>query len=392
MDDPWSGARGLREPGFLPPRAEVAVVGAGPAGLTVALLLAQEGVDVVVLEAREQLGLGSFGLGPGLAMGWLHDHPHRLFASLGEEETRSLLAFIQRNHELADSLLGPSGAWRPCRGLVLPGGPREVPEVRAGIHALAAEAPPAWSPGRVREELGLTIPGPARCVPHAAQYHPVRCLRALAQRATRAGARIVAGCTVHEVDAHNGAPAVRTEHGELVAELVVLAGGASGLALDHSLESFSVSLLHHATLASVSGMVPPPGLVVSAWSGLVRARGVADGAWLVAGGRDAAAATRPETQSAIQRLQLAFLSALAGSALTEPVRPLTTWSVEVAHTRDGLPMIGPVPGKVRVVLCSGFNGHDADLAFEAASATTCGILEGRPVRLPRCLESRRCLR
>jgi glycine/D-amino acid oxidase-like deaminating enzyme len=72
--------------------ADVAIVGAGYAGLTTALHLAKQGVDVVVLEAREP-GWGGSGRNGGQIIPGLKYDPDELEAKYGGEAGRAVAAF-----------------------------------------------------------------------------------------------------------------------------------------------------------------------------------------------------------------------------------------------------------------------------------------------------------
>ncbi|WGM32560.1 NAD(P)/FAD-dependent oxidoreductase [Brevundimonas sp. NIBR11] len=75
---------------FLPSSIDVAVVGAGSAGLSAARRLARAGVAVVVLEARGRLGgrahsVAHEGMPIDLGCGWLHSADENVLCTLGRE-------------------------------------------------------------------------------------------------------------------------------------------------------------------------------------------------------------------------------------------------------------------------------------------------------------------
>src|SRR5262245_57034881 len=76
-------------------RADVCIVGAGYAGLSTALHLAERGVRVIVLEANEP-GFGGSGRNGGQVIPGLKYDPDDLEAMFGGERGQRLVAFAGR--------------------------------------------------------------------------------------------------------------------------------------------------------------------------------------------------------------------------------------------------------------------------------------------------------
>lgn len=371
----------------LPSRCDVAIVGAGPAGLCAALLLARAGVEVVVLEAREQLGQGAFGRGPGLAMGWLHDHPHRLEQALGQEPAGELMGFVAAGHALAEELLGPE-VWRPGEGILLPGDEREAQELQQAAVAGTGAGGRLLGPEALEVGHGLFAPWPGFARPPGALFDPRRVLAELSRQARAAGAKVISAQPVLELDDAGANPLVCTSEGALSAELVLLCAGLGGAGLDAALAPWLAPVRHCALrvegLRGSGARGPGPW---SSWYGQLRVRALPDDAWLLAGGR-----LEPGQEEPPPRLEAALVGMLCGQlgVASAGARVSHRWIRDAAHTRDGLPLVGPVPGRVRRILCTGFCDHDGDLAFAAAHAVCEGVL-GRSHELPGCLQSRRVL-
>ncbi len=343
-----------------PARCDVLVIGAGASGLWAASRLARAGVDTLVLDEARSLGSGAFALGPGLALGWRHDHRHRLVQALGAGPAEELEHTIEHNHQLATGALSEHG-WRACGGVLLPGDEREAAEIEA-------------APGRGERS-------------QAALIEPDRVLGRLVSELEEEGGRLVLGAPVLALEDDNGSPRARLGTHSVSAELVLICAGAGGTQLDPSLGSFLVPQQHLAL--EVRG--PETDSVTApwcAWYGRLCGRPVPGGTHLVAGGR-LEPGSRGDFPLRIERAMLASLAALMGWSPRE-LAVERRWTRHVAHTRDGLPLVGPVPGRVRRILCTGFNDHDADLAFACAEAVCSGVLTGRS-ELPGLLSARRLL-
>ena len=322
-----------------------------------------------------------------MAMGWLHDHPHRLEQALGGGRAGELAGFIAAGHALAAQLLGPE-TWRPCEGILLPGDEREAAELQSAVAVAVGAGERLLEPATMQAEHGLLAPW-AGCTRHpAAAFDPLEVLAVLAQQAVAAGVALIPGCPVGDLDDGDGGPLLHTHAGTTAAELVLLCAGVGGAGLDASLARWLVPVRHCAL--RIEGPLDSglrSRLSLSSWFGQLRARGLAEGGWVLAGGRCASG-----QEELPPGLEGALVATLCGQLGWDPgdVRTSHRWTREAAHTRDGLPLVGPVPGRVRRVLCTGFCDHDADLAFAAAQVVCQGIL-GQHHELPGCLESRRVL-
>jgi glycine/D-amino acid oxidase-like deaminating enzyme len=65
------------------------------------------------------------------------------------------------------------------------------------------------------------------------------------------------------------------------------------------------------------------------------------------------------------------------------------WSAIMTFTCDGLPILGPIPGRPRFVACTGFNGRQYGLGLRAGQAVAAGILTGHAAGVPDVFKTRR---
>lgn len=376
----------LAIPAHLPDRVDVAIIGGGLAGLAVAAELAEGGASVALLEARADLAASISGRDAGLALTGLGDNPYRLIAAIGAKTAGEITAFTLENLDLIDAM----GLLSRVGGLSI-GVRNEAEEIPLTVEAaqtigLQAEL---WEAERVNATLSSTGLGPARFVPAEGLIDPRALAAALAARARAAGAVLMAGCPVTETTEDDG---ILLHHpgGVLRAELVVLAAGS---ALTH-IDPFLGDKLYPVRTQLLS--LPAPAArfthASSALFGYHFWRQTGDTV-IVGGCRWATPhmevgetdddATVPIIGQRIRGFIDQTFPDLAGQPTT------AQWSAIMSFTCDGLPILGPVPGRPRFVVCAGFNGRQYGLALRAAQAVAQGMLTGQADGVPDCFKTGR---
>ena len=205
-------------------RADVAIVGAGIAGITTAYLLALEGRRGVVLEAGT-VGSGETGPTPAHLSTALDDRYHVLERLHGQEGARLAASSHAAAIDRIESIVAAEGIACDFRRL---DGYLFVPPGES-LDMLDAEFEAARRAGLQGVRMVPRAPatsfhsGPCLQFPHQAQFHPLAYLNALAEAIERRGGRIFGGAHVTGVEA--GPPAVVTaEAGPTVtADFVVCA-------------------------------------------------------------------------------------------------------------------------------------------------------------------------
>jgi glycerol-3-phosphate dehydrogenase len=188
---------------------EVAVIGAGVVGCAVTLALARRGVDVVLLEAEAEPGLGASGTNSGILHTGFDSTP-------GELETEMLLASNALRDELLTTL--------------------RIPVLRCGAvmraydagqrRALAEVAATAGRNGvsvRQADEVTVEIPGEV-------VTDPVAYTLALGAEAERQGAQLRTGWRVDAIEQEAAGLNVRAADGEAIAARVAV--NCAGLEAD----------------------------------------------------------------------------------------------------------------------------------------------------------------
>jgi glycine/D-amino acid oxidase-like deaminating enzyme len=351
-------------------RCDVLVVGGGITGSFMAEHLSALGRQVCVLD-REQPGLGSTAASTAMLL-WEID------ASL--TKLTQLYSFERATELYRHSLRAVSGLKKLVESADLPCGFRP----RSSLYLAEAGADPrellaehllrerAGLPGshldhrRLLSEFALTREA-ALLSPGSAEVDPVLLSQALLARAGRQGASLLAGEAV-SYEAAAGGVLVGLDNGcAIEAGKVVLATG-------YVMPEWLNAPLH--AISSTWAIATPPQAPGTLWRDRVLiweagenysyARTTTDNR-IVIGGEDdpdlTDQAARDEAMTAKTRALVSKLAGLWPKALS---RADFQWSGAFGETADGLPLIGPVPGRPRMFAAYGYGGNGITFSYMAS--------------------------
>lgn len=354
-------------PGALPASCDVLVVGGGLAGMLTATFLAEAGVDVVVVEARTTLGSGAAGRCLGLGFRGLVEHPYRLVHALGEHDARELF-------EVGGESLTLLSRWAPDRSGIAWAAldDREPEQLELSLAALTrlGVAAEMWTADQVQAHTGAASTGPALYVPDELGLDPGALVRALAG----CGAPTITSARVTALrDVAEGVE-VQTTVGTVRAEVVVLAA-STGLPALADIFLDTITPVREAALMLV-GDDGPSRVPLRAGYGWTRARAV--GRHRLVGGCRWATPHLEVGEDDDSRVDPRVADKLRSTAarLFPGATPGDTWAWLIASTCDGLPIVGPLPGDVRRLACTGFCGNELGLAPFAARGVADALLTG----------------
>ena len=357
----WAGtAPSTDYPAYTPDGrvVDVAVVGGGITGLMTALLLAETGSSVALLEAgRVASGVTGYTTAKVTSLHGL------TYASLERTFGRSGARTYAEANEA-----GVSGIARLVKELGIDCDFESLPaftytEDAARVAEIEAEVEAAARAGLAASfttdvDLPYPVQGAIR-VDDQAQFHPRRYCLALAAAIRDRGGAVYENTRVLGVDP--GVPCkLATEHGELPAAQVVVAthlpifdrGGF--FARTHPERSYALS----ATLAGPA----PLGMYLSADSPTRSVRPVtAGGREVLLGGEGHKVGHEPDTRRRYETLERWARERFAVDEVTY------RWSAQDYMPADGVPFIGPAgPGASRVFVATGFGKWGMSTAAVAA--------------------------
>jgi gamma-glutamylputrescine oxidase len=377
-----------------PARVHVAIVGGGYTGLSAALHLAEGGVDVALLEAR-QVGWGASGRNGGqLHSGqrrdqdWLEEH-------LGRDDARHLWDMAEEAKALVMDLIARHGIechWRA--GLIETVHKRRlVREEMAYVEKLkrdyAYDAVEWLDRGALAAAIGTDVYFGGRRDATAGHLDPLKLAQGIARAAAKAGARIHEGTHVTGVRRTADGFDLATEHREgsipvgsatLRADIVILAGDGYLHGIDAETEARVMPIDNYIRATAPIGAGRPGGFIpggeaVSDSRFVVYYfRPTADGRLLFGGG-ETYSRTPPADMAGFVRRHLARVYPQLGDVAVD-----YAWGGAVAITLKRLPFIRRVrPG---LYAASGYSGQGVALAPYAGKVLAEAIL-GDPARLDR---------
>ncbi|MBT2323328.1 FAD-binding oxidoreductase [Variovorax paradoxus] len=341
--------------------ADVVVVGAGYCGLSTALHLAERGVRVIVLEARE-IGFGGSGRNGGQVIPGMKHDPSELLKTFGREKGQRLVDFAAGSADAVFDLIDKHGM--------------DVPRERRGwiqgAHTpaaldLAARRVRDWSAQGVaarlldRDEVARLL-GTDKYLggwvdPRGGGVQPLSYARGLARAAQAAGAVIHTGTPASQLSRSNGTWRVTTALGAQVsAERVVLCtnGYTDGLwpQLHKTIiNANSFQLATEALPEAVRRSILPEGHVSSDARNLLLYYRLDHTGRLLMGGRGTFSEPDPADPAAWSHLEN-VVAKLFPQAAGVPIA--YRWCGHVAITRDSLPHLHePAPGLLIDIGCQG---------------------------------------
>lgn len=342
---------------------DVAIAGAGITGISLALLLQQQGKRCVVLEARQR-GFGTTG-GTTAHLNTLLDHPYNeIIKNFNTETAIKVRSATEAGIELIESQIMKHGihcGFRRTKAYLLAENEveeQELESIREGCTAVNLESSYTTDTGsRLRFSKAL-------CIPRQACFHPLKYLAGITTAFESLGGIVYEHTRVGDTAWNKNGHLVQTSRGVLSAKHLVYATHIpTGINLLH----LRCMPWRSYALAAELEEDYPTGLYYDMKDPYhyYRSQEVNGNTYLVAGGKDHRTGTIDNTGYCFTALEAEVRKHFRVKRITHQ------WSSQYYEPADGLPYIGHLPGGAEHTwVATGFGGNGMTYSQVAARLLT----------------------
>jgi len=349
-------------------KCDALIVGGGITGSLIAERLTRQGLDVIIIE-RELPGRGSTAASTSMLLWEIDRSLMQLTEAYGfERASRAYQASLQAVSGLKSLVaeLGIACDMREKDSLFLAAGPTAKELIEEHALRQRANLPGAFLDHRtLLENFGIARAG-AIVSPGAADADPMQLAQGLLLVAVSRGARLFeAEATAFDAASRSVGVQLHDGH-QIEARNVILATGYVMPKIIHSSIQTVSSSWAIATAPQPQNIWNGGALIWEDSKDYLYARTTVSGR-IIIGGEDSDEIIEPEARDALipekSRILAEKLEALWPRANREVAY---RWAGTFDTTSDGLPLIGPVPGKKGIFAAYGYGGNGITFSFLAA--------------------------
>lgn len=346
---------------------DIVVVGAGLCGASTSWHLSQQGLRVALVEARD-VAHGATGRNAGFILQGTAERYNRAIEQMGRDKARTIHHLSVENHRLMREWIEAHKSdceYRQGGSLQLASSPEEEQELIESADLLLqdgfeAELLYGDELGEPYLDAGFQT---GIVLPEDGEIHPAKFVQHVIREIHQSGVQVYTHSPISQVDASDGAH-LHTQFGSIKAHMAVLCTNAY---LPQLLPTYQ-EIVH-----PVRGQMlctTPQQLIferpIYADHGFDYWRQKPDGRIVLGGWRnldpDGEVGYEETLHDGIQDSMTRFLQRFNGLGTVEIE---SRWSGIMGFSRDGLPLIGTVPGNDNLLIGAGFTGHGFGFAWLA---------------------------
>jgi glycine/D-amino acid oxidase-like deaminating enzyme len=349
-------------------KCDALIVGGGITGSLIAERLTRQGLDVVIID-RELPGRGSTAASTSMLLWEIDRSLTQLTETYGfERASRAYQASLQAVGGLKSLVaeLGLPCDMREKDSIYLAAGPTSKELIEEHELRQRASLPGVFlDHAALLEHFGIARAG-AIVSPGAADADPMQLAHGLLMIAVSRGARLFEAEAL-AFDAASHSVGVQLEDGhEIEARHVILATGYVMPEIIHSTVQTVSSSWAIATAPQPENIWKGGALIWEDSKDYLYARTTASGR-IIIGGEDSDEIVEPDARDALIPEKSRILAEKLGALWPRANRDIAyRWAGTFDTTRDGLPLIGPVPGKKGIYAAYGYGGNGITFSYLAA--------------------------
>ena len=361
-------------------RADVAVIGAGITGASVCFWLADK-CRVVLLE-EDMIASKASGRNAGFLLTGTADYYNRAVLRYGQEKAKALWKITQENHDLLEKHIFHDAACDHQRagGYLVASSEAEMRDIRESVELLRRDGfhYELISAAEINEVLASRDFHGAALNERDGEVNPVKLVEALARKASSHGTEIFEKTKAKGITAGKDGLRIQTERAVIRSTYVVLATNAYTPLIYSSFQGKVIP-----TRGQMLATNPLPERfrgVFYANYGYEYWRQVPDGRVLAGGFRELDfAGEQGYKMVTTKKIQNNLEKLLTQLSLEFNIE--YRWSGVMGFSRDQLPIIGPLPGKDKLLVSLGHSGHGLGFGFYAGKMIAELILNGKTSNL-----------
>ncbi len=346
---------------------DIVVVGAGLCGASTSWHLSQQGLRVALVEARD-VAHGATGRNAGFILQGTAERYNRAIEQMGRDKARTIHHLSVENHHFMQEWIEAHNTeceYRQGGSLQLASSPEEEQELIESADLLLEDGFEAeLLYGKDLGEPYLSAGFQTGIVlPEDGEIHPAKFVKHVIKQAHQSGVQVYTNSPVSEIEASDGVQ-LHTPSGSIKAHMAVLCTNAY---LPQLIPSYQ-EIIHpvRGQMLCTTPQKPIFDRPIYADHGFDYWRQKPDGRIVLGGWRnldpDSEVGYAETLHDGIQESMTRFLRRFNG---LESAQIESRWSGIMGFSRDGLPLIGAVPGNDNLLIGAGFTGHGFGFAWLA---------------------------